>query len=110
MIDLIASNDENAGLPLVLVTVGGDDGDFEVLHNHLESVSRDPEPRFQSLIVARPDLPKMLYNVLCARIDPLPNVHIRRLGEKADDCYELNHETGTFLVTRRRKSKEETEE
>jgi predicted glycosyltransferase len=109
MIDLIESNNEKTGLPLVLVTVGGDDGDFEVLHNHLETVSRDPEPRFQSLIVARPDLPKMLYNVLCARIDPLPHVHIRRLGEKTDNCYELLHETGTFLVTRRRNT-EDTEE
>lgn len=109
MIDVFASNDDRAGLPLVLVTVGGDDGDFEVLHNHLETVSRDPEPRFQSLIVARPDLPKMLYNVLCARIDPIPHVHIRRLGEERENCYELQHETGTFLVTRRRET-EDTKE
>ncbi len=106
MIDLTASNDDNAGLPLVLVTVGGDDGEFEALHDHLELATRDGEPAFQSLIVARPDLPKMLYNVLCARIDPLPHVHIRRLGENAEDCCELHHETGTFLVTRRKKDKE----
>ncbi len=106
MIDLNASNDDNAGLPLVLVTVGSSDGDFEVLHNHLELATRDGEPAFQSLIVARPDLPKMLYNVLCARIDPLPHVHIRRLGERTADCCELHHETGTFLVTCRKRNKE----
>jgi len=107
MIDLVANNDRDAGLPLVLVTVGGSDGEFEALHKHLENVSRQNAPRFQSLIVARPDLPKMLYNVLCARVDPIPNVHIRRLGESREDCRELQHETGTFLVTRRKKQLED---
>lgn len=104
MIDSSASNDDGAGLPLVLVTVGGDDRDFEVLHDHLELVASDGARQFQSLIVARPDLPKMLYNVLCARIDPLPHVHIRRLGEKPEQCSQLHHETGTFFVSRRGKS------
>ncbi len=98
---------DNAALPLVLVTVGSTNDEFEALQSHLEMISQDTVPRFQSLIVARPDLPKMFYNVLCSRVRTLPNVYIRRLGAMGDDCEELLHETGTFLANRKRSLKEE---
>ena len=98
---------DNAALPLVLVTVGSTNDEFEALQSHLEMISQDTVPRFQSLIVARPDLPEMFYNVLCARVRTLPNVYIRRLGATGNDCEELLHETGTFLANRKRSLKEE---
>ncbi len=98
---------DNAALPLVLVTVGSTNDEFEALQTHLDTISQEAEPQFQSLIVTRSDLPKMFYNVLCARVRALPNVYIRRLGEKGNDCEELLHETGTFLANRKRSLKEE---
>ena len=56
----------------------------------------------QSLIVARPEMPEMLYRVLRARTAGMPHVHIRRLDADPNDCAELRHETGTFYVTRKR--------
>lgn len=102
MIKLTASNDDFGGLPLILVTIGDDEKDFEALHDHLEFVEKQAEPRFQSLIVARPQLPSMLYKVLRKRVEALPNVYIRRLSEASDECERLPHATGTFLVSRRR--------
>ncbi len=93
---------EDAVLPLVLVTVGGANDEMEALQLHLDGVEQQTEPRFQSLIVTRPDLPRMFYNVLCARVRPLPNVHIRRLGTKDSDCCEMLHETGTFFANAKR--------
>ena len=91
----------------LLVTVGSASDEFEALQNHLDDIARDSAPQFQSLIVTRSDLPKMFYNVLCARVRSLPNVYIRRLGAKGNDCEELLHETGTFLANRKRSLKEE---
>jgi len=93
----------DAELPLVLVTVGDGLEEFEALYDHLEAISRDRVPRQQSLIVARPEMPDMLYTVLRARTAHMPNVHIRRLGDEAEHCTELSHESGTFYVTRRRR-------
>jgi predicted glycosyltransferase len=98
---------DNAVLPLVLVTVGSSNDEFEALQSHLDTVAQDSAPKYQSLIVTRTDLPKMFYNVLCARVRTLPNVHIRRLGAKGNDCEELLHETGTFLANRKRSLEEE---
>ena len=89
-------------LPLVLVTIGDELGEFEALYDHLECVARDPAPAFQSLIVTKPEVPEMLYNVLRARIADLPTVHVRRLADTADHCYEIAHETGTFLASMHR--------
>lgn len=107
-----ASNDTYAGpgpdepgsetLPLVLVTVGNGMGEFEALYDHLESIMREPEPTCQSLIVARPEVPDVLYHVLRSRVRQIPNVHLRRLGERVENCEERLHESGTFLVTRKR--------
>lgn len=99
MIDLKASNDDDATLPLVLITFGGDDGEFEALHRHLEAIENAPEPLFQSLVVARPGVPKMVYRVIRARIKPLPNVHLLKLGDGANDCCAMRHESGTFYAT-----------
>jgi len=94
----------SADLPLVLLTVGGEDDDFLALAEHLERVGQYEKPKFQSLVVARPDMPKLMYNVLRARIESLENVYLRRLGD--DECDALTHESGTFLVNRLRRSKE----
>ncbi len=99
MIDRKASNDDDATLPLVLITIGGDEGEFEALHRHLEAIEKDPEPLFQSLVVARPSVPKMVYKVIRARIKPLPHVHLLKLGESAEDCRTMRHESGTFYAT-----------
>ena len=92
--------DDGAELPLVLVTVGGDDDEFMTLNQHLDELAHVEEPRFQSLVVARPEMPKMMYNVLRARIKSLKHVYIRRLNEAPEDCSERLHESGTFLVTK----------
>ena len=89
-------------LPLVLLTVGDGLREFEALYDHLEAMSKDPAPMQQSLIVARAEMPDMLYTVLRARTAEMPHVHIRRLGDDPSDCAELRHETGTFYVTRKR--------
>ena len=87
-------------LPLVLLTIGDADGEFEALYDHLEKVTREAEPDCQSLIIARPEFPKMLYNVLRMRIKEIPHVHLRRLGSDTGECMRLKHSTGTFLVNR----------
>ena len=92
--------DDGAELPLVLVTVGGDDDEFMALNQHLDEIAHVAEPGFQSLVVARPDMPKMMYNVLRARIKPMKHVYIRRLNEAPENCSERLHESGTFLVTK----------
>ncbi len=98
---------EKPVLPLVLVTVGSADGEIEAVHRHLESVAQESEPQFQSLIVARPDIPKMFYKVLRERIRSLPNVYVLRLGANKDECCEHLHETGTFLAIRKEQNKED---
>ena len=86
-------------LPLVLVTASDDMGEFETLYDHLEMLAHDPTPTHQSLIVARPEFPDILYNMLRARTKEMPHVHIRRLDDDAEDCLEFAHETGTFYAT-----------
>ena len=92
------SNSHN--LPLVLVSVGASIEEFTVLYDHLEMISGDAAPKLQSLIVARPETPKALYQSLRARTREMPNVHIRRLGDDTEDCEEFAHETGKFYATR----------
>ena len=109
MIEFTASNDDDAGqalvdqtcsnLPLVLITLGDGQEEFETLYDHLEALTVQRRPRYQSLIVAKPEVPTMLYNVLRQRIKSFPHVHLRRLGDIETDCAELRHETGTFLVS-----------
>ncbi len=91
-------------LPLVLLTVGDSADEFETLYDHLESVDNDPEPRFQSLIVALPSIPGMLLKVLRSRTEKMPHVHLRKLNEDPNNCSELPHQTGTFLVTKPKES------
>ena len=86
-------------LPLVLVTIGNGDGEFEALYEHLEALEREPEPSAQTLIVARPEVPDVLYSVLRSRVREMTNVYLRRLGKREEDCAELLHSTGTFLAT-----------
>ena len=105
MNDSGASSRGNAELPLVLLTVGGDDDEFLALAEHLERIARQQAPEFQSLVVAKPDMPKLMYNVLRARIGSLDNVYLRRLGD--DECDSLNHESGTFLVSKLRRRTED---
>ena len=103
--------DSNAGghgdcrLPLVLVTVGSDDDEFLALAEHLECIAREKEPKFQSLVVAKPDMPKLMYQVLRARIGSLDNVYLRRIGD--EDCDSRTHESGTFLVSKLGQSTED---
>ena len=87
-------------LPLVLISVGASIEEFTVLYDHLEMISGDSAPKLQSLIVARPERPRALYQSLRARTRDMPNVHIRRLGDDLEDCEEFLHETGTFYATR----------
>lgn len=89
-------------LPLVLVTVGNGQGEFESLYDHLESLMQEPEPKTQTLIVARPEVPDVLYSVLRSRIREMPHVYLRRLGKSREDCAELLHSSGTFLAARKR--------
>lgn len=91
------------GLPLVLVTAGDREGEFETLYEHLESLAGEKQPTCQSLIVARSDLPDVLYQMLRIRTREMPHVHIRRLRDDPEDCAVLVHETGTFYVTPRGK-------
>lgn len=93
-----ADGEHGAGLPLVLVTVGDDDGEIDVLSELLESAAREREPSFQGLIVAKPDMSEMMYRVLRNRIGGLDNVYLRRLGDTK--CETRLHETGTFLVSK----------
>ncbi|MDX1508423.1 MAG: hypothetical protein R3358_09105 [Woeseiaceae bacterium] len=94
-------------LPLVLVTAGDGVGEFEVLYDHLERLAGELEPSCQSLIVARPELPDILYQMLRARTKDMPHVHIRRLDDDTEDCVEVGHEAGRFYATPpHRKAKE----
>ena len=86
-------------LPLVLLTLGNDDGEFEALYAHLEEVARDPQPKFQSLIVARRDVPGAVLRIAAARVRSMPSVHLLRLGKGANTCSRRSHETGSFFVT-----------
>ena len=86
-------------LPLVLLTLGDDEGDFQALYDHLEKVARQPQPEFQSLIVARSQVPKTLLRILTARIKQMPSVHLLRLGKGDANYSAMPHETGTFYVT-----------
>lgn len=99
-----APDDEfiSGSLPLVLVTVGNGQGEFELLYDHLESLMQEPEPQAQTLIVARPDVPDVLYSVLRSRVREMPHVYLRRLGKSREDCAELLHSSGTFLAARKR--------
>lgn len=107
-----ASNDKFAGdgdgefisgsLPLVLVTVGNGKGEFESLYDHLEALMQEPKPTAQTLIVARPEVPDVLYSVLRSRVREMPHVYLRRLGKSREDCAELLHSSGTFLAARKR--------
>ena len=90
-------------LPLVLVTVGNTQKEFETLYDHLESVAQSDAPEFQSLIVARHDMPDVFYAVLRSKADQLPSVHIRRLNDGADQCERVSHASGAFYATRPRK-------
>ena len=89
-------------LPLVLLTVGDELDEFETLYDHLEMISEEMSPQQQTLIIARPEVPDMLYRVLQARTVDLPHVHIRRLNDDTANCEVLRHETGTFYVTQKR--------
>lgn len=104
--DLIAAerddNRVNGSLPLVLVTIGNGQGEFETLYDHLEALMQDPEPKAQTLIVARPEVPEVLYSVLRSRVRDMPHVYLRRLGKSTEDCAKLLHSSGTFLVARKR--------
>ena len=93
-------------LPLVLLTVGDELEEFETLYDHLEMISEEKAPQQQTLIIARPEVPDMLYRVLRARTAEMPHVHIRRLGDDTANCQTLRHETGTFYVTQKRVHKE----
>ena len=84
-------------LPLVLVTFGNGVGEFEAMYDHLDKVEKQNSPRFQSLIVARPDVSSVVLRVLSERVRSMPTVHLRKLGKS--DFSQLRHETGTFLVT-----------
>ncbi|MDJ0941095.1 MAG: hypothetical protein QNJ00_15150 [Woeseiaceae bacterium] len=88
-------------LPLVLVTVGNSQHEFEALYDHLETVSKAKTARFQSLIVARRDMPDVFYAVLRSKADSLPNVHMRRLGDGGEHCDSIRHAEGTFYTTRK---------
>ena len=90
-------------LPLVLLTIGEELEEFETLYDHLEMISEEFAPQQQTLIIARPEMPDMLYRVLRARTANMPHVHMRRLDDDAVNCTELRHETGTFYVTQKRK-------
>ena len=94
-----------AELPLVLVTVGDDAGELDVLSELLESAARERQPSFQGLIVAKPDMSKMMYRVLSSRIGNLRNVYLRRLGDT--ECETRLHETGTFLVSKQDNEKKD---
>ena len=96
-------------LPLVLLTVGDELEEFETLYDHLEMISEETAPQQQTLIIARPEVPDMLYRVLRARTVDMPHVHIRRLGDDTSNCLELRHETGTFYVTQKRHQAEMTQ-
>ena len=104
--DQIASeNDDDfisGSLPLVLVTVGNGQGEFESLYDHLEALMQEQKPTSQTLIVARPDVPDVLYSVLRSRVREMPHVYLRRLGKSREDCAELLHSSGTFLAARKR--------
>ena len=84
-------------LPLVLVTFGNGVGEFEAMYDHLDTVEKQNPPKFQSLIVAGPDVSSVVLRVLSERVRSMPTVHLRKLGKS--DCSELRHETGTFFVT-----------
>ena len=86
-------------LPLVLVTIGDSVREFEALYDHLERISQDAMPKQQSLIVARPETPDVLYQTLRSRTREMPHVHLRRLGDDVEDCVAVAHETGTFYAT-----------
>lgn len=88
----------DSGLPLLLVTFGDDEGEFEALYDRLNALERDENPRYQSLIVARPGVSEVVLRVLSARVRELPHVHLRKLGRKPRDCAKLAHETGSFYV------------
>ena len=92
----------SGSLPLVLVTVGNGQGEFESLYDHLESLTQEPKPTSQTLIVARPEVPDVLYSVLRSRVREMPHVYLRRLGKTREDCAELLHSSGTFLAARKR--------
>lgn len=104
--DMLAmDSDDNfvgGSLPLVLVTVGNGQGEFESLYDHLEALVQEPKPKSQTLIVARPDVPDVLYSVLRSRVREMPHVYLRRLGKSREDCAELLHSSGTFLAARKR--------
>ena len=100
------SGDEpGANLPLVLVTVGDDDRELEVLTEFLESAAQEVKPSFQGLIVATTDMSEMMYRVLRGRIGSLDHIHLRRLGDTETET--RLHETGTFLVSKLRKEEED---
>ena len=91
-------NDRTDGLPLVLVTVGDKDEEFDALGKHLDRATRLLNPGYQSLVVARPEMPQSIFNVLQGRIESLKHVHLRRLGDTEFDV--IAHETGTFLASK----------
>lgn len=92
----------SGSLPLVLVTIGNGQGEFESLYDHLEMLMQEPKPTAQTLIVARPEVPDVLYSVLRSRVREMPHVYLRRLGKSQEDCAELLHSSGTFLAARKR--------
>ncbi len=98
MTDRRAHDDQAAVLPLVLITVGDKDGEFDALSEHLELAARGKRPRYQSLIVAKPEMPDTMYSVLMGRVGSLEHVHLRRLGDT--ECEVRRHETGTFLASK----------
>ena len=91
-------DDQPGGLPLVLITVGDDDEEFNALSEHLEIAARSSKPTYQSLVVAKPEMPEAMYRVLKGRIGSMENIHLRRLGDS--DCEVIAHETGTFLASK----------
>ena len=86
-------------LPLVLVTIGNSQEEFEVLCEHLDSVAEARIPSFQSLIVTKPDMPELLFDVLQSQAESMPHVHLHRLGYVVGRRAYLKHKAGTFIAT-----------
>lgn len=93
-----AQDERATGLPLVLITVGNDAEEFLALNEHLKLADHGPKAGFQSLVVARAEMPGTMVRALIGRIRSLDNVHLRRLSDT--QCEVLAHETGTFLASK----------
>ncbi|MEO1203469.1 MAG: hypothetical protein AAFX10_12225 [Pseudomonadota bacterium] len=98
MTERAAQDEHTTGLPLVLITVGNDAEEFLALNKHLKLADLGPKAGFQSLVVAKPEMPHTMVRALIGRIKSLDNVHLRRLSDT--QCEVMKHETGTFLASK----------